>query len=48
MGTAVGLGFFTPLQGLGIWIGFLVGLLTVAMLLLRRWSLRARLGLLPA
>jgi MATE family multidrug resistance protein len=47
MGTAVWLGFFTPLQGVGIWIGFAVGLMTVALLLLRRWTLRARLGLLP-
>jgi MATE family multidrug resistance protein len=47
MGTAVWLGFFTPLRGVGIWIGFAVGLMTVALLLLRRWTLRARLGLLP-
>jgi MATE family multidrug resistance protein len=48
MGTAVWLGFFTPLQGLGIWIGFAAGLMTVALLLLRRWTRRAVLGLLPA
>jgi MATE family multidrug resistance protein len=48
MGTAIGLGFYTPLEGLGIWIGFAVGLIVVACLLLRRWGRRDRLGLLPA
>ena len=35
-------------QGLGIWIGLAVGLVAVALLLLRRWARRARLGLFPA
>jgi MATE family multidrug resistance protein len=48
LGTAVALGFFTPLQGTGIWIGLAVGLVVVAALLLQRWARRARLGLLPA
>ena len=48
LGTAVALGFFTPLQGLGIWIGLAIGLVVVAVLLLRRWGRRAGLGLLPA
>jgi len=48
LGTAVALGFFTPLQGTGIWIGLAVGLVVVASLLLQRWARRARLGLLPA
>lgn len=48
LGTAVSLGFFTPLAGLGIWIGLAVGLVAVALLMLQRWSRRARLGLLPA
>ena len=47
LGTAVALGFYTPLAGLGIWIGLAVGLVAVAVLLLGRWSARARLGLLP-
>jgi MATE family multidrug resistance protein len=48
LGTAVWLGFFTPLAGLGIWIGLAVGLIVVALLMLQRWARRARLGLLPA
>jgi MATE family multidrug resistance protein len=47
-GTAIVLGFFTPLEGLGVWIGLAVGLVVVALLMLQRWSRRARLGLLPA
>jgi MATE family multidrug resistance protein len=46
-GTAIGLGFYTPLEGLGVWIGLMVGLVVVAGLLLQRWRARARLGLLP-
>jgi MATE family multidrug resistance protein len=46
-GTAIALGFFTPLQGTGVWIGLAVGLVVVAALLLQRWARRARLGLLP-
>jgi multidrug resistance protein, MATE family len=41
------LGFGTPLQGLGIWIGLATGLAVVAVLMLRRWTRRDRLGLLP-
>jgi len=48
LGTAVGLGFFTPLKGLGVWIGLAVGLVVVALLMLQRWNRRARLRLLPA
>ncbi|OYW46027.1 MAG: MATE family efflux transporter [Sphingomonadales bacterium 12-68-11] len=48
LGTAIALGFFTPLAGTGIWIGLAVGLVVVAILLMQRWSGRARLGLLPA
>lgn len=47
-GTAVYLGFWTPLQGVGVWIGLAVGLIVVAALLLTRWRMRGRLGLLPA
>ncbi|CAM3114679.1 putative multidrug resistance protein NorM [Sphingomonas antarctica] len=42
-GTAIVLGFYTPLRGLGVWIGLAVGLLVVAILLLYRWSRRDRL-----
>jgi multidrug resistance protein, MATE family len=48
LGTAIFLGFFTPLEGLGVWIGLMVGLVVVALLMLQRWSRRAGLGLLPA
>lgn len=47
MGTSLWLGFYTPLGGLGVWIGLLVGLLVVAGLMLHRWQRRGRLGLLP-
>ncbi|PQM26485.1 MATE family efflux transporter [Sphingopyxis lindanitolerans] len=47
-GTAIYLGFWTPLSGVGVWIGLAVGLVVVAAMLLTRWRLRARLGLLPA
>ena len=43
--TASLLGFATPLGGTGVWIGLAVGLLIVAVLLLRRWALREALGL---
>jgi MATE family multidrug resistance protein len=45
LGTAVALGFFTSLEGTGIWIGLAIGLVVVAALLSQRWSRRARLGL---
>lgn len=47
-GTAIYLGFWTPLAGLGVWIGLAVGLIIVAALLFVRWRMRGRLGLLPA
>ena len=43
--TAVLLGFYTPLSGLGVWIGLAIGLVVVAGLLLWRWGQRERLGL---
>lgn len=48
IGTAVWLGLYSPLGGLGVWIGLMVGLVVVATLMLWRWRNRARLGLLPA
>lgn len=47
-GTAIYLGFWTPLQGVGVWIGLAVGLVVVSAVLLTRWRMRGRLGLLPA
>lgn len=48
LGACVWLGFHSPLGGLGIWIGFAIGLATVASLMLWRWLRRERLGLVPA
>ncbi len=48
MGTSVALGFFTPLGGLGVWIGLLVGLGVVAALMMQRWARRGALGLVPS
>ena len=42
------LGLFTPLAGLGVWIGLAVGLVAVAVMLLRRWHRREALGLVGA
>ena len=44
-GLAIGLGFFTPLQGTGVWIGLATGLLSAAILLTWRWARREALGL---
>jgi MATE family multidrug resistance protein len=47
-GTALLLGFATPLAGIGVWIGLAVGLTVVAIALVRRWARRDALGLFPA
>jgi len=44
-GLAIGLGFFTPLEGTGVWIGLATGLSFAAVLLTWRWWRRERLGL---
>ena len=44
-GTSILLGFYTPLQGLGIWIGLAAGLAVASALLLWRWSRREELEL---
>ncbi|WP_293987839.1 MATE family efflux transporter [Sphingomonas sp.] len=47
-GTAIFLGFHAHWEGVGIWVGLAVGLFVVSGLLVARWSMRERLGLLPA
>lgn len=45
IGLSVGLGFFTPLEGTGVWIGLATGLFCAAAGLLWRWNRRDVLGL---
>jgi MATE family multidrug resistance protein len=45
IGMSVGLGFFTPLEGTGVWIGLATGLFFAAALLIWRWYRREALGL---
>lgn len=47
-GIAIGLGFYTPLEGTGVWIGLATGLFFAAAGLLWRWARRDALGLTPA
>lgn len=47
-GTAIFLGFHAKWEGVGIWVGLAVGLLVVSGLLIARWAMRERLGLLPS
>jgi MATE family multidrug resistance protein len=47
-GVAIWLGFYTPLQGTGVWVGLAIGLVFAAGLLTYRWARRQQLGLLPA
>jgi MATE family multidrug resistance protein len=47
-GTAILFGFHLHWQGVGIWVGLAVGLAVVSVLLVARWAMRERLGLLPA
>jgi len=44
-GVAIWLGFNTPLQGSGVWIGLATGLLVASLLLTRRWARRIKLKL---
>ncbi len=44
-GVSVVLGLYTPLGGMGVWIGLASGLVVVAALLSWRWTARDRLGL---
>ncbi len=45
IGLSVSLGFFTPLEGTGVWIGLATGLFFAAILLIARWQRRDSLGL---
>ncbi len=45
IGTSLVLGFLTPLEGVGVWIGLAAGLTVAAVLLGWRWHRRERLGL---
>ncbi|MEQ1508990.1 MAG: MATE family efflux transporter [Sphingopyxis sp.] len=47
-GLAVALGLWTPLAGVGVWMGLAAGLVVVSALLLWRWNRRECWGLLPA
>ena len=47
-GVAMWLGFRTPLEGTGVWIGLAVGLIFAAALLTWRWSRREKLKLVAA
>lgn len=47
IGVGAGLAFPMGLEGLGIWIGLATGLAVVSVLMLCRWSRRAKLGLVP-
>jgi len=47
LGSGYLLAFHAGLQGLGIWIGFALGLGVVSVLMIWRWLLRERIGLVP-
>ncbi len=47
IGTGVWLGFGANWAGVGIWTGLATGLAFVSVLMIRRWSRRDELGLLP-
>ena len=46
-GCAWWFGFHTPMAGQGVWIGLMAGLVVVSILLVARWLMRDRLGLVP-
>tara|TARA_R110000824_G_scaffold4203_2_gene19939 strand:- start:1971 stop:3359 length:1389 start_codon:yes stop_codon:yes gene_type:complete len=47
IGLGAGLAFWQGWEGVGIWTGLAGGLSVVAVLMLARWMMRAKLGLLP-
>lgn len=44
-GVAIWLGFYSPLEGTGVWIGLATGLVFASILLTGRWMRRDRIGL---
>lgn len=47
IGVGAWLAFEAHWQGVGVWVGLATGLAIVSVLMLTRWTMRARLGLLP-
>ncbi|MEP3227075.1 MAG: MATE family efflux transporter [Parasphingorhabdus sp.] len=47
IGVGAGLAFWQGWEGIGVWTGLASGLGIVAILMLARWLMRARIGLLP-
>lgn len=47
IGVGAWLAFEAHWQGIGVWVGLATGLAIVSVLMLVRWTMRARLGLLP-
>ncbi len=48
IGVGAGLAFWADWRGIGIWTGLAAGLGVVSVLMLTRWKMRDRLGLVPA
>jgi len=48
IGVGAWLAFRTGWEGVGVWTGLATGLAIVSVLMLIRWSMRERLGLLPS
>lgn len=47
IGVGAGLAFWQGWEGIGVWVGLASGLGIVAVLMLARWMMRERIGLLP-
>lgn len=47
VGVGAGLAFWQEWEGIGLWVGLASGLGIVAVLMLARWTMRERIGLLP-
>lgn len=47
IGVGAGLAFWRGWEGIGVWTGLATGLAIVALLMLSRWMMREKLGLLP-